>query len=64
MRPKVIIQENSNQQLLEIISDLSRKINDIHRLHFSEDHLKTRKNQKKKFLAEILTGPARNPKSR
>lgn len=64
MRPKVETPEISNQQLLEIISDLSKKINDIHSLHFSEHQLKKRKNQKKKFLAEILTSPARNSKSR
>jgi len=64
MRPKVETPEISNQQLLEIISDLSKKINDIHSLHFSEHHLKKLKNQKKKFLAEILTSPARNSKSR
>jgi|GEM_PF-6431738 len=26
--------EVSNQELFEIISDIARKINDIHRLHF------------------------------
>jgi len=64
MRPKVETPENNNQQLLEIISDLSKKTNNIHSLHFSEDHLKKRKNEKKKFLAETLTGPARNSNSR
>ncbi|WP_231464803.1 hypothetical protein [Pedobacter sp. Leaf132] len=52
----------NNQELYEIVLDLSRKINDIHRLHFSENQLKKRKNQKQRFLAEILTSPARNPK--
>lgn len=52
----------NNQELYEIVLDLSRKINDIHRLHFSENQLKKRKNQKQKFLAEILTTPARNVK--
>lgn len=59
------IEENtamSNQELLEIVLDLSRKINDIHRLHFSEQQLSKRKNQRQKFLAEILTSPARNSK--
>jgi hypothetical protein len=64
MKPKAETPEISNQQLFEMISDLSRKINDIHSLHFSEQHLNKRKNQKKKFLAEILTGPARNSKNR
>lgn len=50
----------SNQELFDIISDLATKVNDIHRLHFSEEQLKKRKNQKQKFLAEILTSPARN----
>lgn len=50
------------KELYEIIMDLSKKINDIHRLHFLEEQLKKRKNQKQKFLAEILTSPARNPK--
>lgn len=50
------------QALFDIISDLIKKVNDIHRLHFSEEQLKKRKNQKQKFLAEILTSPARNPK--
>lgn len=54
--------EVSNQELFEIISDLARKVNDIHCLHFSEEKLNKRKNQKQKFLAEILTSPARNPK--
>lgn len=54
--------EVRNQELFDIISDLARKVNDIHRLHFSKDQLKKCKNQKQKFLAEILTGPARNPK--
>ncbi|WP_231424673.1 hypothetical protein [Pedobacter sp. Leaf250] len=52
----------NNQEFLEMVIDLSRKINDIHQLHFSEHQLKKRKNQKQKFLAEILTSPARNPK--
>jgi hypothetical protein len=52
----------SNQELFEIMLDLSRKINDIHRLHFSEEHLSTRKLQKRKYLAEILTSPARKSK--
>ncbi|WP_316844474.1 hypothetical protein [Pedobacter psychrodurus] len=54
--------EVRNQELFDIISDLARKVNDIHRLHFSEEQLKKCKNQKQKFLAEILTSPARNPK--
>jgi septal ring factor EnvC (AmiA/AmiB activator) len=52
--------EINNQELFEIVLELSKKINDIHRLHFSEPQLKKRKNQKEKFLAEILTSSARN----
>jgi len=54
--------EVRNQELFDIISDLARKVNDIHRLHFPEVQLKKRKNQKQKFLAEILTSSARNAK--
>lgn len=56
--------EVSNQELFDIVSELAKKVNDIHRLHFSEEKLKKRKNQKEKFLAEILTNPARNSKGR
>ncbi|UKT62748.1 hypothetical protein [Pedobacter mucosus] len=63
MRLKGEMPEKSNEELFEIILDLSRKINDIHRLHFSGQHLPKRKNQKQKFLAEILTSPARNRKN-
>jgi len=52
------------QEILELILDLSKKINDLHRLHFSEQRLSKRKNQKQKFLAEILTTPARNSNNR
>lgn len=52
--------ELKSQDLPEIVLDLSRKINDIHRLHFSEKQLM--KGKKQKFLAEILTSPARNSK--
>ncbi|MCX2473534.1 hypothetical protein OQZ33_04235 [Pedobacter sp. MC2016-05] len=50
------------KELYEIVLDLYKKINDIHRLHFPEEQLKKRKNQKQKFLAEILTSSARNAK--
>ena len=63
MRSKDEMPERSNEELFEIILDLSRKINDIHRLHFSGQHLPRCKNQKQKFLAEILTSPARNCKN-
>ncbi|MFC4209915.1 hypothetical protein ACFOWA_01900 [Pedobacter lithocola] len=56
--------EVSNQLLFDIVSELAKKVNDIHRLHFSEEKLKKRTNQKEKFLAEILTNPTRNSKSR
>ncbi|WP_316800169.1 hypothetical protein [Pedobacter frigidisoli] len=55
--------EISTLELIELVLDLSRKINDIHHLHFSEEKLKKRKNQRQRFLAEILTSPARKPKS-
>lgn len=51
--------EMSNQEIFDVISDLAKKINDIHRLHFSEEHLKNSRNQKQKFLAEILTSSTR-----
>jgi len=54
----------SNQDLFEIVLDLSRKINEIHQLHFSEPQLLNRKNQKQKFLAEILVTPAKTSKKR
>ena len=56
--------EVSNQEFYDIVLDLAKKVNDIHRLHFSEKQLKKQKNQKQRFLAEILTSPARNSKSR
>ena len=52
----------SNQELFDMVLDITKKVNDIHRLHFSEDKLKKLKNQKQKFLAEILTSSARNSK--
>lgn len=52
----------TNPDLYEVILDLSRKINEIHQLHFSQQKLKTRKNQKRQFLAEILISPARKTK--
>jgi septal ring factor EnvC (AmiA/AmiB activator) len=55
--------ELNSQELHEIVLDLSKKINDIHRLYFSEEQLKKCKNQKQKFLAEILTSPARHSKN-
>ena len=54
--------ERTLQELYKIVLDLSKKVDDIHRLHFSEQQLITRKNQRQKFLAEILTSSARNPK--
>lgn len=54
--------EMSIQEIYEAVLDLSRKINDIHRLHFPEQQLVKGKNQKQKFLAEILTSSARNSK--
>ena len=48
--------------LIDLMMALTRKVNDIHRLHFAEKHLQRRKNTKEKFLAEILLTPARNQK--
>ena len=42
--------EVSNQELFEIISDIARKINDIHRLHFWNTNLKSAKIKDKSFL--------------
>lgn len=56
--------EVSNQELFDIVSELAKKVNDVHGFHFSEEKLKKRKNQKEKFFVEILTNPARNSKSR
>ena len=53
-------QEINYQELMAIILDLSKKINEIHHLHFSELKLKKHENLKQKFLAEILTNPARS----
>lgn len=60
MRAKAENLERSIEELYEIMLDLSKKINEIHRLHFSESDLLKRKNQRQKFLAEILTNPARS----
>jgi len=55
--------EIRNQELFNMVLDIAKKVNDLHRLHFSEEQLKKRKNQKQKFLAEILTSPARHSKN-
>ena len=64
METKKENKEINIQELMTIVLDLSKKINDIHRLYFSEQQLSKRKNQRQKFLAEILTSPAKNSKNR
>ncbi|MBC6112349.1 hypothetical protein ACFOG5_11020 [Pedobacter fastidiosus] len=56
------IENVSYQELLHEIRELSRKVNDIHRLHFPAPYLKKQKNLKEKFLAEIFVTPERNKK--
>jgi len=64
MAAKATIPDISIEELFVIILDLSKKVNEIHQLHFSEKKLISRKNQKQKFLAEILTSPTKNSKGR
>ena len=40
------------------LSDISRKVSEIHTLHFATKELK-RKTQKDRFMAQILLGPTR-----
>ena len=47
---------------IDLMVDLTRKVNEIHRLHFAGQYLKKKKNIREKFLAEILVTPARNQK--
>jgi len=47
---------------IDLIVDLTRKVNEIHRLHFAGQYLHKKKNTREKFLAEILVTPARNQK--
>ncbi|MFA6275584.1 MAG: hypothetical protein WC622_02485 [Pedobacter sp.] len=47
--------DNLSQKFLHV-SDISRKISEIHSLHFPKDALEKDKNLTDKFLAEILLG--------
>lgn len=44
------------------LTDISRKISEIHSLHFPKDALEKEKNLTEKFLAEILLGIPRKRK--
>ncbi|MDB4925498.1 hypothetical protein [Mucilaginibacter sp.] len=48
-------------QSLPMLSDITRKISEIHTLHFPAKELK-KKSQKEKFMAQILLGPVRKRK--
>lgn len=57
---KMLIEQNYkidslNQKLVPMI-DISRKISEIHSLHFPKDAFEKEKNLTEKFLAEILLG--------
>ncbi|HMI01258.1 MAG TPA: hypothetical protein VK541_02180 [Pedobacter sp.] len=47
--------DNLGQKIIHL-SDISRKISEIHTLHFPKDALEKEKNLTEKFLAEILLG--------
>ncbi|MDO3644547.1 hypothetical protein [Mucilaginibacter sp. L3T2-6] len=48
-------------QSLPMLADITKKITEIHTLHFPAKHLK-KKSQKEKFMAEILLGPVKKRK--
>lgn len=48
-------------QSLPMLADITKKIGEIHTLHFPAKHLK-KKSQKERFMAEILLGPVRKRK--
>jgi hypothetical protein len=50
-----------SQEIIHL-SDISRKISEIHALHFPKDALEKEKNLTEKFLAEILLGIPRKRK--
>jgi hypothetical protein len=45
-------------QSLPMLADITKKIGEIHTLHFPAKHLK-KKSQKERFMAEILLGPVK-----
>jgi hypothetical protein len=46
---------------IPMLSDITKKISEIHTLHFPAKHLKN-KSQKERFMAEILLGSVRKKK--
>jgi DNA-binding ferritin-like protein (Dps family) len=46
---------------IPMLSDITKKISEIHTLHFPAKHLK-KKSQKERFMAEILLGSVRKRK--
>jgi hypothetical protein len=46
---------------IPMLSDITKKISEIHTLHFPAKHLK-KKSQKERFMAEILLGSVRKKK--
>jgi hypothetical protein len=46
---------------IPMLSDITKKISEIHTLHFPAKHLK-KKSQKERFMAEILLGSVRKNK--
>jgi len=46
---------------IPMLSDITKKISEIHTLHFPAKHLK-KKSQKERFMAEILLGSVRKMK--
>jgi len=47
---------------IDLMIDLTRKVNEIHRLHFACQYFHKKKSIREKFLAEILVKSARNQK--
>jgi hypothetical protein len=65
---EVIIKLNEKEKQLDhlikslpVLSDITKKISEIHTLHFPAKHLK-KKSQKERFMAEILLGSVRKKK--
>jgi len=46
---------------IPMLSDITKKISEIHTLHFPTKHLK-KKSQKERFMSEILLGSVRKKK--
>lgn len=65
---ELIVKLDAKEQQLEglinsipMLSDITKKIGEIHTLHFPAKHLK-KKSQKERFMAEILLGSVRKKK--